>query len=61
MPTEKGTIRGSTIYFFNKEDSTVSVYTEEKIPLNKCPEDVVADFIMNVYSVSLFIDKNANE
>ena len=58
MPTKKGTIRGSTIYFFNKEDNTVSVYTEDKIALKDCPEDIVSDFINNECVVNLTIVKN---
>ena len=55
MPTKKGNMRGSTIYFFNEKENSVSVYTEEKIPLSECPEEIVSDFIKDKYTVSLFI------
>lgn len=57
MPTKKGTIRERKIFCFNKEDNSVSIYSEEKIPLRECPEDIVSDFINDIYSVSIIITK----
>ena len=57
MPTKKGTMKGSTIYCYNKKDNSVTVYKEETIPLSECPEEIVSDFINNEYTVSIFITK----
>jgi len=56
MPVKECIKHGAKLYCFNKDDKTVSLFSEQKIDLKECPEDVINAIIDVAYDVKMIIN-----